>query len=800
MKKIRFILSFIIALALIYFLNNPQGEIPALGKLLSPYHGFWQNAENETLPISGKIKTPSLKESVNVYFDELNIPHIEAKNELDLFYAQGYITAYHRLWQMEFQMMAAEGRVSEIIGKKAVEYDKKKRRIGLKYAALRSEEMFKKTEPEVYKIMEAYSNGVNDYIASLSQAELPIEYKLLSYKPEKWTPFKSFLLIAYMHDMLSRGERDLEHTNAYALWGKDAIDILYPETPESLDPIIPKGTKFDFEPMEIPEADTSYLKVLSENLIKKPSLHLGSNSFAVNGKKTANGKVILTNEPDLGLNAPSIWYLAQLTCPTINVMGSTLPGAPSVIIGYNDSIAWGNTNAKCDVVDWYKIHFKSNKKDYYKYNDKWVATKKIVEEIKIKGEDSYYDTIVYTHHGPVVYDNNMPNNKNNITNLAMKWLLHVPSKEVKTLYLMNKAKNYDDFVSAFQYFNGPAQNYSFASVSGDIALWVNGKFPVKWKGQGKFVLDGNKPSHEWQAYMPQSHNLHILNPERNFVSSANQHPVDATYPYHRYDFSFEYFRGRRINDRLRLMNNIKVKDMMELQHDNFYYHASEALPLMLDSLDSASLSTKEMAYYTKLRNWDYFADPELKAPSYFKAWWDELQNQLWEEIDSSKLETYRPHPYNAYLILKNNPDFFMVDNENTPQKETATDIIRSSFKATVKSLDTLDADWYKYKNTSIQHLLKLEPFSVDSVQIGGYFGVVNAAGDRQGPSWRMVVELGDGEVNAWGVYPGSQSGNPGNPTYGEMINNWASGKYHKMVFTRELENNPKITKKVTLVK
>ncbi|MEM8938378.1 MAG: penicillin acylase family protein [Bacteroidota bacterium] len=798
MKTFKFIFFFLVTFTLGVLLNTrliiAGNPVPPLGKFLSPFHGFLQNAENEAIDLEKSLKLSEVKERVNIYFDEMYIPHIFAQNEEDLFFAQGYVTAYHRLWQMEFQLLAAEGRISELLGQQALKFDREQRRIGLKHGAKNSEELFKKEEPKLYKLLEAYSNGVNSYISQLSYADYPFEYKLLDYRPEKWTPYKCFLLTSNMSNLLSKGEMDMEHTNAIKKWGREVFEILYPERPseELIDPVIPRDTQFKFESITVEKPEVNFPLEFLNPVLQKQNPDNGSNSFVVNGEKTANGKVILTNEPDLSLNLPSIWYLAHLNAPNINVMGATLPGAPYVVIGFNDSIAWGNTNAKRDLVDWYYIQFKDEKRNEYLYNGNWVPTKIEVEKFDIRGDDPYYDTIIYTHHGPVVYDKNFGNPAGSIINLAMKWTAHMPSKEIKTLYLGNKAHNYNQFVEAFSCFIGPPQNYSFASVNGDIALWVNGKFPVKWEEQGKFLLDGSNIKHEWKAFMPQAHNLHTLNPSQNFISSANQHAADTIYPYYQYDYSYEYYRGRRINDRLRIMSNITVEDMMKLQNDNFNYNAFEILPMMLDSLDSASFTETERNYYELLRQWDFFNKPERQSPSIYEQWWTNLNNKLWDEIDSSEVKVYRPSWFNTVKILKENPDFFMIDNKSTPMKETVGDLFRATYQETIKDLENyLNEEgnsllWYEFKNTTVRHLLRLNPFSVDKIKIGGNRHIVNAASRRHGPSFRMIVELGNGEINAWGIYPGSQTGNTGNPLYAHMIEDWASGKYNKLLFEKNL--------------
>jgi penicillin amidase len=807
MRNIKILISLLITLSLIFILNTrltiDDTAIPPFGKLLSPFHGFWQNAENEALPLPEELTLEGLKAPVQIYFDDLLIPHIYAQNEHDLYVAQGYITAYHRLWQMEFQLYSTAGRISELLGERALDYDREKRRSGMVFGAKQSEELTQKTEPEVYAMVEAYAKGVNAYINSLSYREYPIEYKLLDYAPEEWTPFKTFLLLREMADQLSRGERDLEHTNALKLWGKEMFEVLYPETHPGLDPVIPEGTKWNFTPIQVNPPRGDYPLIATNGSLSQPDPHFGSNSFVVNGKKTANGKTLLANEPDLSLNLPSIWYLAHLNAPGVNVMGSTIPGAPGVVLGFNDHVAWGFTNAKRDLVDWYRIEFKDETREEYKYDNKWLKTSKVVEAIEIRNGSTYYDTVIYTHYGPVTYDQTF-NAKEKGVNLAMRWTAHDPSLEVKALLLMNKAKNYDDYVEAFSHYTGPPQNMSFASVDGDIALWINGKFPVKWEGQGKFLLDGSNSTHEWQEWMPREHLYHVKNPLQNFVSSANQHPGDSTYPYYDYDYNFEYYRNRRINDRLRIMNNIKPEDLMKLQNDNFNYIASESLPMLLAALDTTALSAYQREMYALLAGWDYFNEPDLKEPTVFELWWDLLYEMTWDEFKDQEVSLYRPHVYNTIYLMTNRPEFAFFDIKATSQTETAQDLFRLSFNEALDSLANWkkvkgdDYSWYKFKNTTIQHLLRLPAFTKSEVKIGGNNNIVNAASHRAGPSWRMIVELGDGKVKAWGIYPGSQSGNPGNPTYAGFIDRWATGVYEPMLFEKQVKDSPRILFSQTL--
>ena len=786
MKLIRFIFAFGLTLIFFFYLDFKQNKVPPLGDFLSPFTGFWQNGEIEELSLPSIIESEQLSAPVTIKFDDQLIPHIFAQNNYDLYFAQGYITAFHRLWQMEFQVLAAAGRTSEVVGKSQLKFDRIQRRKGLVYGAKRSLEASAK-DPETINMIQAYTDGVNYWIDQLDYKDFPIEYKLLDYAPEEWTNLKAMLLMKNMADMLSRGENDLENTNALQVFGLEEFNKLFPESYDNIDPVIPSGTDWDFEATAVEQPDVDFSQILTKEIIEKPDPRNGSNNFVVSADRTANGKVLLANEPDLSLNLPSIWYVAQLNAPGINTMGATLPGAPGIIIGFNDSIAWGITNAKRDVVDWYNIKFRNEKREEYQYDNKWLKTEKVIEQFKVRDADHFYDTIIYTHYGPVAYDRNLLGDSNKL-NLAMKWTAHEGSKELKTLYEVNRAKSYDQFIASFKYYIGPPQNFAFASASGDIALTIQGKFPAKWTGQGKFILDGRDSRNEWNDIIPYEQNATVKNPERGFVSSANQHPVDTTYPYYVYDYNYEFYRNRRINDRLKLLRQATVKDMIRLQNDNYNYRASESLPIMIDYLDTINSSGEKQKVLNLLKQWDYFTEPEWIAPTIYQTWWDELYALIWDEFNEKKLALSKPHVFNTIYLMSNDSVSKYFDIQSTTKKETLEDLINMSFDTALEKLEKWKEEndseyvWYLYKNTRIKHLLGLEPFSIDKVKIGGYKNIVNAASGRHGPSWRMVVELSERGPKAWGVYPGSQTGNPGNPSYGHMVEDWATGNYAPLLF------------------
>jgi len=783
--------------ALVYALNrswNFGKPIPPLGKFLDPFHGFWKNAETQIAP-TGSIK--GLSKEVTVVYDSTLIPHIYAANEDDLFFAQGFITASNRLWQMELQTHAAAGRVSEILGATTIDFDRGQRRLGMVYAAQNSVNEMEK-DPTVKMIAQRYADGINAYIQSLNYENLPLEYKLLDYWPEDWTTLKSGLLLKYMAKTLNIADKDFEMTNALKLFGKDALEILYPDNEHVGDPIVDNPNGWKFKPVTLETAPALPENFVQINPLEKSAPDVGSNNWAVSGSKTATGSPMLSNDPHLELNLPSIWYVIHMNAPGINTMGASLPGSPTVISGFNDSIAWGVTNAQRDLVDWFKIQFKDKTKNEYMSDGQWKPSRKVIEKILVKGKDPFFDTVVYTHHGPITYDASF-HGESEKNSYAFRWIAHDPSKELLTFYLLNKGKNHEDYQKALDYYCSPAQNFVFASVSGDIAMRIQGKYPVRRKDEGRFVLDGTKTSNEWEAFIPNDQNVMYKNPARGFVSSANQYPVDDSYPYYVMSNHFEAYRNRRINQRLSEMTNITPQDLMKLQADNYNLKAAESLPNWLSMLDITKLNTDEKTAYDKLKAWDFYNNIDSEGASYYEMWLRSIFLMIWDEINEAKVSLPDPTSYTTIKLIKEKPDLNFFDIISTPEKETATEVVRKSFSKSVKDMiewkqkNKKEPAWADFKDSYIQHLSRsVDAFSYH-VRHGGNGGVVNAHSRRNGPSWRMVVSLEKTGVKGWGVYPGGQSGNPGSKYYNNMIDVWVADHYFDLHFNTASDQTQKFS-------
>jgi penicillin amidase len=806
MKFIKSVFPLLLALLVTIGWDNSWGTLPPFGKLLSPFHGFWVNAEKaSTEEISEEnLAIPGLLKPVKVVYDEMGIPHIFAENDHDLYLAQGYITAKDRLWQMEFQTHFAGGRISEIVGEKGLASDQFQRRMGSVYGAEQSFEGMKQ-DPQAKVALEAYSDGINAYIASLSDCDLPLEYKLLNYKPEPWTPIKSALFLKNMSFVLASGTDDLKMTNILRQYGREVAEDLFPNYPFEESPIIPTGSPVDFKPVPIPAAPKDFIGLGSAMRTPEKDPNIGSNNWAVSGNKTVSGMPILANDPHLTLSLPSIWYQVQLVAPGVNVYGSTMPGTPNVITGFNKNIAWGVTNVGSDVLDWYQVKFKDAKKLEYWHDGQWKKTKLRIETFKIKGGKDFVDTVFFTHHGPVVYLSHEKPFKSNIpVGHALRWIAHEKSQELTTFYRLNRAKNYTDYTEALRYYSAPAQNFVFASNEGDIALWVNGKFPLKSKLQGKYLMDGTDAAADWKGFIPQAHNPHVKNPARGFVSSANQFSTDPSYPYY---LGWQYApseRGRRINERLTAMQKVTIDSLRGLQNDNYNIRARKLLPLLLRSVKS-----KEKALDV-VKNWNLQNAPESIGATIFETWVLNLQSFLWDdEFDSNeKIPMNRPAIDRTIHLIEHEAQARWWDNVKTKNvKESMDQIIETSFKAT---LDTLvkkhgpmgpEWAWAKHKQTGVRHLIPgMDALSRLHIPIGGGGSIVNAATTKTGPSWRFIVELSKtGNPKGYGIYPGGQSGNPGSSHYDDLIDTWAKGELKPLLFMdTPNQSSNRIRKKLTL--
>ncbi len=767
--------------------------IPGLGALLDPFSGMWNQAHNNfPFPSIEKVKS-ELKGSARVQIDKDFIPHIYAQNDEDLYFLQGYIIASQRLFQMDFTYRVGAARLSEIIGPQGLEFDKLFAFLDLEKAAEASNKVIM-SDPQSRVAMESFTRGVNYYIRNLSKKDYPFEFKLLNYEPEEWTPFKSAIILKVMAFRLAGYSSDIKLTRTqHKLANNDDFKYLFPLYPDYADPILPNDIKYNFIP-QIPKAPTENFLADWERIkpYPQPNPSNGSNNFAVDGSKSTTGFPIVANDLHLGYQMPALFYMIHLRSKDQNVMGATIPGAPGIIVGFNDKVSWAVTNGGSDVMDWYQIEFADEEKKTYTYEGETWPLEIKNREIKVRGASSFFAEIKTTHHGPIVYEKDSPISPSYTKGLAVKWLAHEPSNEILTFLKLNKSQNIAECRKSLSTYVTPQQNFLCADIENNLGIFPYGEFPARWPGMGRTVMDGTNKAFDWSSFVPEEHKPFQLNHPRGFASSANQHTFGANYPYY-WNWTFdEPFRGKRINEVLSQKGKVSPQDLMRLQMDRQMLHAKMILPLMIKSLPTEGMSKDQTRLVNDLKSWDFEAKRKSYGPTFFTRWWRNLEDVIWEDQLGKRTEVAFPKITRTMKIIKDSPMAKWFDNIKTEEKvETLEDVLFESFEKTFSQLtlelgqDFRTWTFNRVQETKLPHLAKLPGFGVRNIEMDGQDMTVLANTGAHGPAWKMVVSLNPSGMEAWGAYPGGQSGHPFSKHYDSLVEPWSKGQLLPLRYSQE---------------
>lgn len=786
----------------------PIGKNPAFSLFLDVWNGAYRTARNAHESSSAsEVKITGLKGEVRIYRDARNVPHITAPHDLDAVAALGYLTAQERLFQIDFQTRVASGRLSEIFGAERVKTDQFLRRTGMLMGAERTWEKIQNETPEVREILESFTNGVNAYIANLSPNDYPFEFRLLGYAPEAWSPLKSILvnqLMAYdltfpMSDIVMEEMRQKLGDSVFAELYPNHSVLNVPQSPESRGVVRAASN---------PNAVQSETKSKNASQAKMPTQHTlthllamhsevselfgeaadgkGSNNWVAGGIRTRSGKPILAGDPHLSLSLPAIWYEVQMITPTMNMYGVTIPGAPLVIVGFNDNVAWSPTNTGADVVDFYTVKFQDESRKKYFHNGEWKQVEERIATIRVKGKPDVQDTVRFTNFGIVMN----VGDEGKETNVAVRWTAHEPSTILSALWGMNHAKNLADFAKAHQNWDVPAQNIVFADNQGNIALRSVGNYPVRKRGHGRGIHDGTTDEGAWIGRVPLDSVPGSFNPERAWLESANQEPTPADYPYYlNYNWG-DVWRSRRIHEYLSSAQNLTWQDFEKFQTDTKVMQW-EILKPMMSALKLNPQDAVKKRALEQLMAWDGIATKENKGALLLHTFIGEFRKQLWDEmLDTAQNLRGNPSDPMMYHLLLNAPDSRWFDKVSTPIRETASDILRLSM---LRALDSLvvrygtnpDAwTWGKQHSVTIRHLTRsdaLKPLFRGPYPFIGFQATVVPAGNlatTHSASWRMVVDFESGKPRGHVVYPGGPSGNPFSKWYDSQISTWLAGKLY----------------------
>lgn len=748
--------------------------------------------------ISGTISLNGLSHDVEVTRDDQGVPNLSAKSEKDLFIAQGYVQAQDRLFQMDLSRRQASGRLSEVIGGKTVERDKFFRTLGLRRAA---EVSYTAYPDETKQILEWYAEGVNAYMDQAKEkGRLPVEFTLLGYKPEEWTPVDSLTIGKYMAFDLGGHWQG----QAFRYWAmknlpeEKAYD-LFPSYPEDAPEIL----------ASVGDSGLDIEASFASSVI--PPEYNGSNNWVVSGEKTANGKPLLADDPHLSLGTPSIWYQMHLNAPDLNVSGVIFAGIPGIILGHNEEIAWGVTNTGPDVQDLYVE--KRNRKDpsLFLYDNNWEEATIIKEPIAVKGGEDIPYRVTITRHGPVISEfASQSDNDGQV--LSLRWTALDPSLELQAILNMNKAGNWEEFETALEDFHTPTQNFVFASNDGTIAYKANGKIPVRNKGDGLLPVPGWDPEYEWQGFIPFDELPVTVNPASGFIATANNKVIDDSYPYHISNHWAQPYRYMRIAQYLEQQDNLTIDDMKTLQMDKINLHAAEFLPFLLEDLKGLELTAEQKEAVKLLEEWDYEDDKSRAAPLLFHSWMDTLSKDMFKkEIPDTMMDLFEGRQGIVDEMLRN---AHKGEESNWFEpfggyKAYLNGTLKKALKELEESYGTSMNDWkwgeyhkvyFEHPVSSASPLLKWFFNRKDPIPVGGSRVTVQAASYNNegivnhGGSWRFVIDTADMNEGYHIVGPG-QAGHFKSEWYDNQIEAWVKGEYHSTYLNDEMEGTNKLVLK-----
>lgn len=739
--------------------------------------------------VDGALEIEGLSAAVEVIRDEWAVPHIHAENEHDLFFAQGYVHAQDRLWQMEFNRRIGSGTLSQILGGSTLEIDRFMRTLGLRRAA---EKDWDAVSSDAREFLQAYADGVNAYIDT-HRNRLPLEFTILGAKPEPWTPVDSLTWGKVMSYNLGGNFRnELHRASLIATLGVEAAQELLPPYPDGAPLIVP------------PEAgdyvwlrNTSLSQIAhSANVMGDASLEWGSNSWVVHGSRTTTGLPLLANDMHLGLSMPSVWYENGLHGGRIDSVGYSFPGVPHVIVGHNSRIAWGFTNLNPDVQDLYIEKLDDpNQPTQYEYLGEWHNLDIVREVIEIKGQEPEQLDVLVTLHGPII--NNVVSSLEDAEPLALRWTALEGTHLLEAVGLINLAQNWDDFRQAMSLWDAPSQNAVFADVDGNIGYQSPGRIPIRASGhQGLVPVPGWTGEYEWQGFIPYDELPRTLNPPAGFVVTANNKVVSDDYPYHlAYEWAAPY-RAQRITDLLASDDQVSVADMQMIHAQTYSLPAEELLPYLLDLTPDTDLQSRALS---EAEAWDLYVEADSTGAAVFEVWyWFLVTNTLEDELGD---DLFNSVPLMVDLMAE--PDSPWFDDVSTGQLEGRDEIARRSLADAVAWLsenygdDPRTWEWGKMHTMVFVHQPLGESeigllewlFNSRSIPARGDSSTVDAAAFRfdepfamtHGSSQRLIADLSD-----WGkslsVHPTGQSGHLFNRHREDFVQLWQNVQYHPVFF------------------
>jgi penicillin amidase len=745
--------------------------------------------------LDGQIPVAGLQAPVSVVRDARGVPHIRAVTIEDLIFAQGYVTAQDRLWQMDLSRRLAGGELSEIFGERTLELDIENRTLGLHRVAERT---LAEMDDETRRLFAAYARGVNAFIDSHAE-RLPIEFVILRYRPRTWSETDSIRVGLNMAKMLSTSwPEDLMRERVCAKVAPDLCADLFPDrTPLDrpvAEPVRPTRTGPDPTrtslDTELREIDPAFRALLSR--LANSSRGIGSNNWVVSGAHTQSGKPLLANDPHLGHGVPSVWYMAHLKAPGVNATGVTFPGLPSVIIGHNERIAWGVTNTGPDVQDLYVEKFDPGNPRQYLHNGNWVEAEIHSEVIKVRGKPDYPLAVKVTRHGPIISSANR-------RELALQWTLLKPRAFKLPFWSLNRVGNWEEFVAALRGFAVPMQNFVYADADGNIGYYAPGWIPIRKSGDGTIPVDGSTDKYDWIGLAPFEDLPHSYNPPRGLIVTANGRVVPDGYPYLITRMWAEPYRTARIFQLLETGDRFTVEEMLKAQSDIFAMHDKWLAQRIVAAAEKHPPRSSESQFAVEtLKAWNGEARWVSPAPLITSA----AERALLERLLRPKLgDDFASYscpmtPVFVENVINNEWVRWLpsgdADFENTLMRSLEDGVRR--IPQIAGSTDHVNWQWGETIPLTFRHPLGSLPlagrlFNVGPFPQSGTGTTVKQTTSEIGPSMRMVIDFGNLDHSVQNITLG-QSGQVSSPYYRDQVRSWYEGESFPMPFSdAEVERN-----------
>jgi len=759
--------------------------------------GGYMHLKSTLTEYNGVIAAQEISAEIEIIRDSFGMPHIYAANDRDAAYALGYCTAQDRLFQMEMIRRTVNGRLAEVIGKDYINVDRLFLTIT---AASPPDSMLAHLSGELIEALEAFTAGVNRYLAE--DNSLPFEFAVLGHTPQPWQTSDCLAVLYYMAWALNFSfDTELSHATIAGKVGPEMAAEIFIDYPADGPSIIPTG--------QFTGAEHNLLQTMrfAREITGAPQRG-ASNNWAVAGEKSVTGKPLLANDMHLGLIIPGIWYEAHLVTPELNVSGVVLPGAPLVVAGANQQVAWGLTNVMADDADFYLERINPDDSSQYQFQGQWENMIISHDTIPVRGDDPVQLTTRFTRHG-VIIDDIIDSQIVLGGPVAMRWTRHDFHSEAEAIYRMNRAHSIDDIEAAATLFKCPGQNWVYADTAGNIGYWAAVGIPIRNGFDGYSLLPGQDGEFEWNGYVPSEDQPHLRNPEQGWIATANNKVAGDDYPHVVAHAYAPPDRFERIRTLLTEKEKLSVDDFKRMQGDEYLVMAEKWMPYISNALSDQPLEGLSSQARDILGNWTFEGRVDDAAPAVFHVLLQKIVEQVFKERLGDTLYEYyigssvfTIHNGLNNIIANENSSWF--DNPSTEQIETRDSVLVRGFHEAIDYLTERFGENISDWRWGDLHILTLfnpvgrnipiigNLMNAGPFPFGGGTNCVNASIYRFTRPWRVVAGASQRHIfdlsnmkNSLRIIPTGISGNFMSPHYDDQVELWRKVEYRPFIFDRD---------------